>query len=233
MARFQEAYRLSLGKSVQGKKEAFKIASEGVEAGCPHSKGVYASFFFNCQGKEKEQEQELAAKAIQLARESAAQGSPYGLFALGMFQHDGIYLKCDDDREPLGLWQLAAEQGHPEAQNLIAEEYQLGVFFTQDLNVAERLFRLSADQGLADAQYNLAVLLSRRRDSEEHAVEILRLLGLAIEQGHARAQCRLASHFHHGEFVKKDMVEAKRLYELAATQNDEIAIFSLKHLTKA
>ena len=63
----------------------------------------------------------------------------------------------------LRLFQVDAERGNAAAQNNVGVIYEAGLSVDPDDRVAERWYRRAADQGLADAQFNLAVLLATRR----------------------------------------------------------------------
>lgn len=63
----------------------------------------------------------------------------------------------------LRLFQMDAERGNAAAQNNVGVIYEAGLGLDADDRVAEKWYRRAADQGLADAQFNLAVILATRR----------------------------------------------------------------------
>ena len=61
----------------------------------------------------------------------------------------------------------------------------------QDDAEAVRLYRLAADQGHADAQYNLGVMYANGQGVAQDDAEAVRLYRLAADQGDADAQYNL------------------------------------------
>jgi TPR repeat protein len=64
-------------------------------------------------------------------------------------------------------------------------------------------------QGVAQAQYNLALMHRDGRGGPKDEVEARRLLGLAAAHGHAKAQCVLAVLHADGSDGPKDEAEAR------------------------
>ena len=75
---------------------------------------------------------------------------------------------------------------------------------------AIRWYRLAAEQGLADAQYNLGVKYANGEDVLKNDVEAVRWFRLAADQSYAWAQSRLGAMYANGEGVLKDDAEAVR-----------------------
>ena len=67
--------------------------------------------------------------------------------------------------------------------------------------------KLSAEQGDADAQYNLGVMYANGQGVEEDNEEAARLIGLAAEQGHVNAQFYLGVMYANGQGVEEDDVD--------------------------
>ena len=75
----------------------------------------------------------------------------------------------------------------------------------------------AANEGNAEAQYAVGILLRVRPDYYTQAVKMLRL---AANQGHAGAQFNLGDMYNNGLGVPEDDTEAVRWYRLAAEQGD-------------
>jgi hypothetical protein len=88
----------------------------------------------------------------------------------------------------------------------------------RDDREAPRYFRLSADQGIAQAQYNLGIYYANGRGVLRDACEAARLVKLAADQGHKGAQYNLGICYANGHGVPRDDHEAARYYKLAADQ---------------
>ena len=97
----------------------------------------------------------------------------------------------------------------------------------QDYVEAARLYRLAAEQGHADAQYNLGCLFKNGQGVAQDDVEAMRWYRLAAEQGLAKAQVLLGLGFNYGRGVKQDYVEAARWFRLAAEQGNAHAQYLL------
>ena len=78
--------------------------------------------------------------------------------------------------------------------------------------------RQAAEQGDADAQYNLGVMYFEGRSVLKDVAEAARWFRLAAEQGDASAQHSVGAAYENGIGVLKDDAEAVRWYRLAAGQ---------------
>ena len=87
--------------------------------------------------------------------------------------------------------------------------------------------RLAAEQGAADAQYNVGVAYENGDGVPQDDVEAARWFRLAAEQGEARAQVNLGVMYDTGRGVPQDYAEAVRWYRLAAEQGEASAQFNL------
>ena len=89
----------------------------------------------------------------------------------------------------------------------------------QDITEAARWCRLAADQEIAQAQYNLALMYADDTGvPQDNYGEAVRLYQLAADQGDAGAQYKLAHMYADSTGVPKDPTEAVRLLELADDQ---------------
>lgn len=102
-------------------------------------------------------------------------------------------LKSKDYGRAVGLLRPLAERGDPYAQCELAYLFEEGLGVAKDLGAAERWYRKSADQGYAEAQYDLGrnyehEEFGRSMDYEEREKEALRWYGKAAKQGYAAAK---------------------------------------------
>ena len=93
----------------------------------------------------------------------------------------------------------------------------------QDLTETRRL----AEQGDADAQYNLGVMYANGEGVPQDDAEAVRWYRLAADQGNASAQNNLGLMYSNGEGVLKDEAEAVRWYRLSADQGNATAQHNL------
>jgi len=82
-------------------------------------------------------------------------------------------------------------------------------------------FKLAADQGQAEAQYNLGVLYANGQGVSRDDAEAVRWYRLAAERGHRDAQFNLAVLYANGRGVSRDLVQAEKWFLIAANQGDQ------------
>ena len=98
--------------------------------------------------------------------------------------------------------------------------FQAGLAETQ-LDVEE--IRQEAEQGYAEAQFNLGVMYAKGEGVPEDYQEAVRWCRMAAEQGVARAQYNLGVMYQNGKGVLEDYVKAYAWMNLAGAQGDEKA----------
>ena len=79
-------------------------------------------------------------------------------------------------------------------------------------------YRLAAEQGQADAQYNLGLRYDNGVGVPRDYQEAVRWYRLAAEQGDAQAQYNLAGRYAIGQGVREDYVQAHKWINLAASR---------------
>ena len=92
-----------------------------------------------------------------------------------------------------------------------------------DYATALRLLKPLAEQGFADAQYNLGFLYDQGEGMTQDYAEAARWYRLAAEQGFADAQYNLGFLYEQGEGVKQNYVLAHLWWNLAAARGNENA----------
>ena len=89
------------------------------------------------------------------------------------------------------------------------------------------MVRQAADQGDAEAQFNLGIAYAKGQGVLKDEAEAVRWYRLAADQDDARAQHNLGFMYANGQGVLKDEAEAMRWYRLAAEQGDAMAQLNL------
>ena len=97
--------------------------------------------------------------------------------------------------------------------------YAFGKGVTQSFTEAVKYYKLSADQGLADAQYNLGWCYENGKGVTQSFMEAARYFKLAADQGNVQAQYCLGWCYATGKGVAKNDAEADRYDKLAAQQD--------------
>ena len=93
-----------------------------------------------------------------------------------------------------------------------------------DFETANRLLLPLAEQGDAEAQFNLGLMYDSGRGVPQDGAEALKWLRLAADQGYADAQNSLGTKWATGQRVARNMVPAYMWFTLAAAQGNESAI---------
>ncbi len=112
------------------------------------------------------------------------------------------------------LFQIATEKGLPAAQNGLGNCYLGGKGVEKNLNKAADWYTYAAEQGNANAQYNLGLFFYLK--TAENDDEFIKWFTKAANQGHAKAQYSLGVCYEYGYGVRIDLAKATELYTLAA-----------------
>ena len=97
------------------------------------------------------------------------------------------YDKKPNDKANFESCLYKARQGDTQAQNNVGVMYKLGDGVTQDYKQAVKWYRKAAEQGFAEAQYNLGEMYAVNQDYKQ----ALKWLTKAAEQGRAEAHYKL------------------------------------------
>jgi len=115
--------------------------------------------------------------------------------------------------EVMSILREKTAEGKDWAQCLLGRNYHHGISgLAQNEHKAESLFRSSAAQGNATAQYYLGNLEENRGNPSEAS----QLYQAAASQGIMAALSRLAMYYHQGEVVEEDDMEAVRIATVSA-----------------
>ena len=137
----------------------------------------------------------------------------------------------------MGNWQesayikaekIKADQGDVDAQLYLGElyygQYYEGVRTEKDYAEAAKWYRKAAEQGNAQAQYQLGYMYDYGKGVPKDKEEVVKWWRKAAEQGHAGAQGALGRWYHWGgDGVPEDKVEAAKWYRKAAEQGEGCA----------
>ena len=101
-------------------------------------------------------------------------------------------------------------------------DYRVTIEQTQFVHYTSKIFRLlhEAEQGNADAQFNLGVCYYHGKGVEQDHVVAVKWFRKSAEQGYARAQCILGACYDIGSGVVQDWEEAVKWYRKAADQGN-------------
>ncbi len=96
----------------------------------------------------------------------------------------------------------------------------------------EKEFRASAEQGKAEAQYQLGLMYDGGVGVEENDAEALKWYRLAAEQGYAKAQYNLGMMYYFGKGAPQDRVTGYQWVILAADRGEKAAKDAMVELAK-
>ena len=94
--------------------------------------------------------------------------------------------------------------------------YDKGQGVEQDSKKAFKWFRKAADQGDAEAQYNIGNIYSTGLGVEQDLKETFKWYQKAADQGHATAQFNVGVMYDNGDGVLEDDVQAYAWYNISA-----------------
>lgn len=130
--------------------------------------------------------------------------------------------------EALELVTPLANEGNPQAQNMLGALYAQGWGVEQDFVKAREWYEKAAAGGSPRAYFNLARMYALGNGVEKDCDKAVELWRTPAEQGDPVAQVNVASLYMEGfECMPQDSDEALRWYRLAAEQDDPLAQHSL------
>lgn len=154
----------------------------------------------------------------------AEKGDPIAQWYLSLLYGNGRGV-TRNDAEAEKWYRKAAEQGHMEAQILVAWHYDNGP--TKNYTEAARWYRKAAEQGHANAQNTLGTRYYDGRGVLQDYAEALKWFQKAAEQGSEVGQLNLASMYYEGNGVPQDYAEAAKWYLFSAEQGDQRGQFEI------
>lgn len=170
--------------------------------------------------------------AVRELRASAAAGYAPAQLVVGYWHTVGYAGLAKDDKEAVRLFQLAAEQDEPAAQNQLGIMYVTGRGVDKDEAQALKYFRLAAERNQPNAQGNLGLMHERGLGGlEKDDTEAVKWYRLAAEQGNANAQYQLGRMQESGRGgLSVDVDEAAVLYRKSAEKGFAPAAAAVKRL---
>jgi TPR repeat protein len=111
-------------------------------------------------------------------------------------------------------------------------DYEAGITAAQngDFETAFNEFTIAAEDGLAIAQFNLAILYFSGQGVEQNVDQAFKWTAAAAEQGHITAQFNLGALYYEGQGTRRDRETAFQWYEKAANADHAPAQFNLAEM---
>ena len=196
---------------------------------------------FGC-GDEKSGDKSGSGSAAQTMTEVTAMDELPSFLSEGLSPEEVTELReqilpgsTEDSETPGEKFQALLEKakaGDPVAQNGLGVMYYTGEAVSKTLTgqvldndpeLAAGWFYRSAEQGYADAQFNLGLMYANGEGVEQNMHQSVELFKKAAEQGHVDAQNNLGALYYIGEGVTRDEDKAIEWFEKAAAQGNEEA----------
>lgn len=154
-----------------------------------------------------------------LKRACQLPGAKQAHFLLGNLAAQGVGLPRDG-AIALSHFQEGAKAGSIPCLVGLHRLYREGGLVKKDLGEAERLGKQAAEQGSAEAAYEMGLFYEQFRDGGPDWKEAAKWLKMASERGSGGASTRLASYHMNGKLGDANVTEAVKLCRLAAEQGD-------------
>ena len=127
--------------------------------------------------------------------------------------------RAGDLKAAYEIFHTLAEQGDLATQFVLGKMHSNGRGVPKDYLEAVKWYKLAAEQGLAQAQYELAMLYGKSDSGvPSNNEEAVKWMKLAAEQGHGQAQYFLGVAYNMGRGVEQDNKEAVKWWTLSADQ---------------
>jgi TPR repeat protein len=167
-------------------KRAFELVQHGANLGCLHCLGVAASCHWGGIGCE-------ANKLLswQMASASAAGGSRYGFWTLGVMHRLGDGGAPHDYQQALQLFNMAAVLNLDAAQFMLGYSYFYGLGIVEDHTQAMRWFNMAAAQGHPDSCYMVGRCMELANHGSIGRTNAIRWYQRAFAAGHPESAVEL------------------------------------------
>ncbi|MBI3230568.1 MAG: sel1 repeat family protein, partial [Burkholderiales bacterium] len=172
---------------------------------------------------------DLAQYFLQAAEKSS---DPNILCRLGVLYAEDEY-GIKDLARATKLWQIAAAQGHAQAQTQLGQFYESGIFFAQDYAKALTLYLQAAEQNQSFALWHLAQMYQEGKgvtpDAQlafryaKQAADITGIRSVAI----TKAKSLVGSMYESGEGVPIDLKLAQKYYLSAGGEGDALGQYKV------
>ena len=130
---------------------------------------------------------------------------------------------------PLTRPALAAALVTTLAGSMALADFDKGIaaYQANDLPLAYKEFRASADEGHADSQYNVALMYEKGIGVAKDEKEAVVWYGKSAALGNSAAQFNLGVMYENGRGTAVDFAKAREWYSKASVQGDPLAIGNL------
>lgn len=154
-------------------------------------------------------------KVFEILTSLSNKGFAPAQYRLGVCYEMKIGVKEQDLEKAVEWYKLAADQEYTQALNILATYLTNGIYFDKNVELGMQKYKLAADLGDEDAQFNVAIMYLDKEDEESKKLGF-KYCKMAAEQGSPQAQYNVGALYIMGTGVKKDEKEAFNWYKKAA-----------------
>ncbi len=144
------------------------------------------------------------------------------------FSHAQMAFENQDYVYSAKLLSTLAEQGHIQAQYLLATQYDTGLGVKRNTASSFYWYKKAARAGIGAAQHNLAVAYAQGSGTQQDLIKAITWWKRAANKGHIDSQFNLGIIYATGKgIVEPDMKQALKWWRMAAINGDAAAQFNL------
>lgn len=148
-----------------------------------------------------------------------------------MYELGNVYFELDDEANAFAMYKEAAELGHPDAMNNLADMYLNGEGTARNEQLALKWFTKAAEHDVVEAMYTLGIMYEQGIGTEVNEKTALMFYEKAANLGDAEAQYRMGMIYFEGELGQASHIEqAIHYFKLAALQYHVDALFNLGYI---
>jgi len=206
---------LGVGKDAGKSLDYFKRAAE---AGNIEGKYRYAEAVLK-NSKDPEQ----LKTALLYVQDAGKASYPPALNAIGGMLGSGIFIQKNIPKS-IEYYELAASSGYSESALTLGEIYLNGHEVERDIGKSEKWYAKAADLGSANANYIMGYILTNKKTpSNDDLAKGYQYYLKAANMWHEKAQTELAKMLYQGKGAKRDLKQAMKWLNLAASSGNEEA----------
>lgn len=210
-------YQNGIGTNVDSTKAA-DYFRQAAELGLVEGKFRFAEILLKST-----QDSATINRALAFIEEASKAGYPPALHAVGDMLRHGAFVVKNTDRA-LEFYKSASNGGYAESAFTIADMYLNGTDVHRDISVAIHWLKTAAQLGSSEASYVLGYLHSKRKSSSpEDLSKAAEYFKSAANNWHEKAQVEYAALLLAGKGTQRNLIEAYKWVELAASTGYEEA----------
>lgn len=135
----------------------------------------------------------------------------------------GLSFVKKDPQKAFKLFEAAANEGLIFGLKLLGQAYLDGVGTHKNATMAWSKWKICADAGVPDSQFDVACLYEQGLGVEKDLVKAFEYYLKSAQAGFAKAQCSVAMAFRDGVGTQKDLEQAFKFFTAAAEQGHAIS----------